>query len=165
MRTPSIHAVRGITGWMGLLALCLASALAQAQTIARFSTQGEFDVVKEEVLLAIQGRGLVVDHTSYIGNMLERTAKDVGAGKRVYARAEAVQFCSAVVSRNTMEADPANIAFCPYVVALYVLPDDPKTVHAVFRRVSGAGSDASRASLREVDALLEAIVREALGLK
>lgn len=165
MRTPSIHAAQRVAGWFGLLVLCIVPVLAHAQTIARFSSQGEFDSVKEEVLLAIQSRGLVVDHTSYIGNMLERTGKDVGAGKRVYVNAEAVQFCSAVVSRKTMEADPANIAFCPYVIALYVRPDDPKTVHVVYRRVSGAGSDASRAALREVDALLEGIVKEALGLK
>jgi transcriptional regulator of acetoin/glycerol metabolism len=164
MKTRYTQAARGIVGTIGVLLICAVPALAQAQTVARFSTQADFDSVKEEILLAIQGRGLVVDHTSYIGNMLDRTAKDLGGGKRIYAKAEAVQFCSAAVSRRMMEADSANIAFCPYVIALYVRADDPKTVHAVFRRVSGAGSEASRASLAEVDALLEAIVKEA-GLK
>jgi len=154
-----------IAGRAAILLLCVAAVTAQAQTIARYSTRGDFDAVKEEVLLAIQGRGLVVDHTSYIGNMLDRTAKDVGAGRSVYAQAQAVQFCSAVVSRKTMEVDPVNIAFCPYTIALYVRADDPKTVHVVFRRIAGAGSEASRASLGEVDKLLEGIVHEALGLK
>ena len=156
---------RRSAAWVAAIVLCIAPALAHAQTIARFTTQGDFDSVKEDVLLAIQSRGLVVDHTSYIGNMLDRTAKDVGTAKRIYAKAEAVQFCSAIVSRRTMEADPANIAFCPYVIALYVRADDPKTVHAVFRRVAGQGSAVSRPSLKEVDALLEGIIREALGLK
>jgi hypothetical protein len=154
-----------IAGRAAILLLSVAAATAQAQTIARYSTRGDFDAVKEEILLAIQGRGLVVDHTSYIGNMLDRTAKDVGAGRRVYAQAQAVQFCSAVVSRKTMEVDPVNIAFCPYTIALYERADDPKTVHVVFRRIAGAGSEASRASLGEVDKLLEGIVREALGLR
>jgi len=165
MTTQPTRTARRIAGGVAVLLLSVAAAAAQAQAIARYSTQAEFDAVKEEVLLAIQGRGLVVDHTSYIGNMLDRTAKDVGAGKRVYAKAESVQFCSAVISRKTMEVDPLNIAFCPYAIALYVRADDPKTVHVVFRRVAGAGSDASRASLGEVDKLLEGIVREALGLK
>ena len=165
MRQQSIESRYRVAAWISAMVLCLAPVIVQAQSVARFSTQGDFDSMKDEVLLAIQSRGLVVDHTSYIGNMLDRTAKDVGASKRVYIKAEAIQFCSAVVSRRTMEADPANIAFCPYVIALYVRPDEPGTVHAVFRRISGAGSDASRVSLREVDALLEAIVKEALGLK
>lgn len=164
----TIHSTRTVwrmAGRVAILLLCVATAAAKAQTIARYSARADFDAVKEEILFAIQGRGLVVDHTSYIGNMLDRTAKDVGAGKRVYAKAESVQFCSAVVSRKTMEVDPVNIAFCPYAIAFYATADDPKTVHVVFRRISGAGSEASRASLGEVDKLLDGIVREALGLK
>ena len=118
------------------------------------SVQADFEVVKEDVLLAIQDRGLVVDYTSHIGSMLERTGKDVGSARRVYEKAETLQFCSAVLSRRTMEADPANIAFCPYVIALYVVAADPKRVHVVFRR-----------TLPEVDQLLEGIVRSALGTK
>ncbi len=146
------------------LALAAGHSLAQAP-VAQFSTKGDFDTVREDLLLAIQGRGLVVDHTSYIGNMLERTGKDVGAAKRVYLKAEAVQFCSAIVSRRTMEADPVNIAYCPYVIALYVLPQEPGTVHAVYRRMGPGTDEASRAALRAVDELLEGIVREGLNLK
>lgn len=146
------------------LALAAGHSLAQAP-VAKFSTKGDFDAVKEDLLLAIQARGLVVDHTSYIGNMLERTGKDVGAAKRVYLKAEAVQFCSAIVSRRTMEADPGNIAYCPYVIALYVLPQEPGTVHAVYRRMGPAADETSRAALRAVDELIEGIVREGLNLK
>jgi hypothetical protein len=56
-----------------------------------------------------------------------------------------------VVSRKMMENDPANIAYCPYVIALYTLPDDPKTVYVVYRE-----------GLSEVEALLGSIVQEAL---
>jgi len=165
MTIYSTRAVWRVAGRFAVLLFCVAGASAEAQTITRYSAQANFDAVKEEILFAIQGRGLVVDHTSYIGNMLDRTAKDVGAGKRVYAKAESVQFCSAVVSRKTMEVDPVNIAFCPYAIAFYVTVDDPKTVHVVFRRIAGAGSEASRESLGEVDKLLDGIAREALGSK
>ncbi len=165
MAILSTRTVRRMAGRVAVLLLCVAGAAANAQTVARYSAQADFDAVKEEILFAIQGRGLVIDHTSYIGNMLDRTAKDVGAGKRVYAKAESVQFCSAVLSRKTMEVDPVNIAFCPYAIAFYVAADDPKTVHVVFRRIAGAGGEASRASLGEVDKLLDGIVRESLGLK
>ncbi len=122
--------------------------------LVNYRKTGEFEAAKEDLLLAIRDKGLVVDYTSHIGNMLERTGKDVGSAKRVYLKAEAFQFCSAVVSRRTMETDPANIGYCPYVIALYVTPQEPKVVRAVYRK-----------TLPEVDKLLDGIVREALEIK
>jgi len=132
----------------GALLLCAAAAAAD---VVSLQTKGSFGEVKENLLLAIQAGGFKIDYTAHIGNMLERTGKDVGATKRVYGSAEAFQFCSAVVSRKMMERDASNIGFCPYVIALYTLPDDPKTVYIVYRK-----------GLPEVDALLAGIVKEAL---
>lgn len=125
-------------------------------------TKAKFEDVKEDVVNAVTKRGLVVDYTARIGGMLDRTAKDVGATRRIYAQAEAVQFCSATLSRKMMEADPANIVFCPYVIVIYSLAADPGTVHVGYRRPQQAGSPASRASLKAVDDLLSGIVREAV---
>ena len=125
-------------------------------------TKAKFEDVKDDVVNAVTKRGLVVDYTTHIGAMLDRTAKDVGATKRIYARAEEVQFCSATLSRKMMEADPANIVFCPYVIVIYSLAADPGTVHVGYRRPPQAGSPASRASLKAVDDLLSGIVREAV---
>jgi len=136
------------------LALAAPLALAQPAPNVAHAKSGPFDAVKEDLVLAIQGQGLVIDHTSHIGAMLDRTAKDLGAARRVYLKAEALQFCSASVSRRTMEADPLNIAYCPYVIALYVRPEEPNTVRVVHRR-----------TLPVVDELLGRIVKEALDLK
>lgn len=125
-------------------------------------TKAKFEDVKEDVVNAVTKRGLVVDYTAHIGGMLDRTAKDVGATKKIYDRAEAVQFCSATLSRKMMEADPANIVFCPYVVVIYTLAADPGTVHVGYRRPQQTGTPASRASLKAVDELLSGIVREAV---
>jgi hypothetical protein len=64
-----------------------------------------------------------------------------------------------------MEADPSNIGFCPDVIVIYTLPRDPQTVYVGFRRPLPVGSESSRASLREVEALLDGIVKEALYIK
>lgn len=130
-----------------------------------YTTQGNYDTVKEDVEIAITGRGLVVDHTSLIGDMLERTGKDLGTTKPVYGKAGSLQFCSATVSRRTMEADPTNIVFCPYIIVIYTLPQDPKTVYVGYRRPLPVGSEASKASLKAVEELLDGIVKEALNLK
>lgn len=139
---------------------------ADERYLARYAVTGDFATVKEDVVLAIQNRGLVVDHTSHIGEMLTRTGKDIGATKNVYQHAEAVSFCSATISRDTMEADPANIAFCPYTIAVYVTVSEPKKVYVTFRHpLRDGGSKESRAALNAVETLLTGIVREALNLK
>jgi hypothetical protein len=130
-----------------------------------YTTTRDFDTVKEDVEIAITNRGLVIDHTSHIGAMLERTGRDLGTTRPIYGNAGSMQFCSATVSRRTMEADPTNIVFCPYIIVYYTLPQDPKTVYVGYRRPVPAGSDASRAAIREIENLLDGIVKEALNLK
>jgi hypothetical protein len=64
-----------------------------------------------------------------------------------------------------MEADPTNIVFCPYIIVYYTLHHDPKTVYVGYRRPLPAGSEASRASIKEIEGLLDGIVKEALNIK
>ena len=107
----------------------------------------------------------MVDHVSHISDMLERTGKDLGMTKVIYGKAESMQFCSASVSRHMMEADPTNIVFCPYIIVIYTLPQDPKKVYVGYRRPLLVGSKASKASLQAVEKLLDGIVKEALNLQ
>lgn len=156
-----------LSALVSLLA-CAPPKAPDAGVVARYTVEGDFDDVKEEVTNAIKDRGLIVDHVSHIATMLERTGKDLGTTKAIFGagRGEAFSFCSAVVSRKTMEADPHNIAFCPYTIAVYSTADEPKKVHVAFRRPQRAdGSEAARAALKEVDSLLDGIVRDALRIK
>jgi uncharacterized protein (DUF302 family) len=123
----------------------------------------KFEDVLEELKLAIEAQGLVIDHESLVGRMLERTGKDLGSARRLYADARAVVFCSAALSRKTMEADPTNVSFCPYSIMVYATAEDPGTVRVSYRRPwRPDGSTASKAALKEVAGLLDRIAREAL---
>lgn len=153
---------------MSLLALVLLALIAgiargaEPATIVTYSKPGKFEDVRDDTKAAIEGRGLVIDYTAYIGRMLERTGKDVGSARPVYQDAVAFVFCSASLSRKMMEADPANLAMCPYSVVVYTTAGNPATVHVSYRRVLRSdGSAASRAALGEVNALLDSIAREA----
>lgn len=131
-------------------------ALAQAAGEAVVTpVQGRFDEVRDALVFAIEGKGLVINYTGHIGDMLERTGKDIGAAKRIYEQAESFEFCSARISRQMMEADPANIANCPFVVSVYTLPGKPGTVFVAYRK--------PMAGLKAVDALLRELVAEAAG--
>lgn len=128
-----------------------------------YKKQGTFDDTRDLVKNAIIGRGLVINNISYIGNMLERTGKDLGTTKPVYLHAESLEFCSASVSRNSMEASPYNIVFCPYIVSVYTLPSDPKISYILYRRPQIVGSEASKKSLLAVEKLLDDVVQDALA--
>jgi uncharacterized protein (DUF302 family) len=136
----------------GFLAASVSVAAADEATIYAFN--GSFDDAAFGVESAIVGRGLVIDHVSHVGEMLARTAADVGSDVEIFAQADVYQFCSAVVSRKVMEADPMNLVYCPYGV--FVAERDGAVTIGYRNFPDG--------TMQEVQGLLDEIAREAAGL-
>ena len=137
-------------------------AFAAGDYMSVSTKKGSFEDVRDAVEMAITDRGLVVNNVSHVGDMLERTGKELGATKQIYLKAEVLEFCSAVISRNMMEPDPDNIVFCPYVISIYVVPEKPKEVRVAYRKPQVAGTPESQKALKEVEELLSGIVKEAV---
>jgi uncharacterized protein (DUF302 family) len=154
--------MRNILAAVLLLAGSFHGALAAGDYMALFTKSASFEDVRDAVDMAITDRGLVVNNVSHVGDMLERTGKELGASKQVFLKAEVLEFCSAVVSRNMMEADPDNIVFCPYVISIYVVPEKPAEVRLAYRKPQIVGSPESQKALKAVDELLSGIVKDAL---
>lgn len=146
-----------------VLFLFSASAFAGGKHLVTYTSKDDFDTVKNAITEAIAGKGLVINTISHIGEMLERTGRDMGGAKQVFVKAESIEFCSATVSRKTMEADPHNIVFCPYIISVYVLPNEPNKTYVSYRKPDLVGTPASKASLKEVEKLLRSIIEEALN--
>ncbi len=121
-----------------------------------------FDVVKENVELAITEQGLVIAHHSDVGAMLARTAADLGAKSPVYDKGVVIEFCSATLSRQMMETDPSLILFCPYSIAVYTLPGEPGTTHLTYLRYSKIGPQHAQEALLKIEKLLDDIVKQAV---
>ena len=119
-----------------------------------------YENVRDDLELAITGRGIKINNISHIGNMLARTGKVAGAKKQIFAHAEAFEFCSSTISRRAMEADPHNIVFCPYIIAVYSLPEEENKTYISFRRPTLVGSKESRAALQKVEDLMKGIAEE-----
>ena len=98
-----------LAGALGLIAVPAA-----AQEAVTYPFAGSFGDAAFAVESAILDRGLVIDFTSHVGEMLNRTGADVGSDVEIFEEADIFLFCSATVSREVMEADPMNIAHCPY---------------------------------------------------
>lgn len=95
-----------------VVALVATTAAAQESIVTPYD--GSFDDATFAVESAIVEQGLVIDYVSHVGEMLSRTGADVGSDVVLFDAAQIFVFCSAKVSRAVMEADPSNIAHCPY---------------------------------------------------
>lgn len=145
---------------LALLSLPLAAQAADAFNVV-FKAQGSYGDVRDMVQASIEGKGLKINHTNQIADMLERTGKDIGATRQVYEKGEQFEFCSAKISREMMEADPHAIVMCPYIVSVYTIPGD-KTVYVAYRKPGPTGSPALKKALGDVEKLLTEIIQEAL---
>lgn len=135
----------------------VAQAVEWDALIVEHVIEAPYEDVLEDLRLTIEGRGFVIDAVSHVGAMLNRTAGDVGAQRQVYDHAEVTQFCSATLSRKVMEADARNLAFCPYGIFTYQLHGEAGRVHVGYRRMPDG-------PMQEIEALLDSIVRETVGL-
>ena len=124
--------------------------------------EGEFEFYREMLEAAIGDQGMVVNFIGRIGEMLDRTGADMGITDPIYENAEALEFCSAVYSRQMMAADPHSIVYCPYVIAIYELAGAPGTVYIGYQRMPSATDPATQQALSAVEALLDRIVNAAL---
>lgn len=126
------------------------SAFAEGSTVYTFD--GSFDDAAFSVESAIIGKGLVIDYVSHTGEMLNRTGADVGSDVELFAEADIFVFCSATLSREVMEADPMNIAFCPYGIFVAERGED---VMIGYRNYP-------EGEMQKVQDLLDEIVQDAL---
>jgi len=122
---------------------------------------GSYQDVRDDLDYAISGQGIKVNGVSHIGEMLTRTGKDIGRTQKIFDKAEAIQFCSATLSRNMMEADPLNIVYCPYIIYIYSLAGEKGTVYVGYRKLPELESDASKKAAKAIIATYEGIIADA----
>lgn len=139
----------------------LSCAPASAGEAVLFVKAGTYDDVRFDLTNAIVERGLKIDYNGKTADMLARTGADIGSTKPIYKAAEFFSFCSAKLSRTMMEADPANLGACPYIVFIYETVAKPGEVVVGYRKPTPRGNAASKASLAEVGQLLEGIAKDA----
>jgi len=127
------------------------AAFAQDATI--YPTEDDFEDAAFAVESAILDRGLVIDYVSHTGEMLARTKEDVGGAQDLFEAADIYLFCSASLSRQVMEADPMNVAHCPYGV---FVTDRDGQVNIGYRNMPAG-------PMQVVQELLDSIAKEAAG--
>ena len=136
-----------------LVIFVLFSRMAPADDwMVRQKTAASFVDTREAIVLAVENRGLVINFTSHIADMLERTGVDIGGAKKIFEQAEIIEFCSAGLSRKMMEADPHNIVLCPFAISIYTLPGDKDGTWVAYRKPQGKSAAMVEGLLKEITA-------------
>ncbi|MEM9248875.1 MAG: DUF302 domain-containing protein [Pseudomonadota bacterium] len=142
MRTAILSAAIGLASTLSVF----------AQDAFTYPFNGTFEDATFAVESAILGEGLVIDYVSHVGDMLNRTAADVGSDETIFQHADIFLFCSAVVSRQVMEIDPMNITHCPY--GIFVMETEEGVIVGHKDYPDGA--------MQAVEDLMQQIVAEAM---
>lgn len=99
-----------------------------------YSTEGPFEDVKENLILAIEGQGAVISYTAHSSDMLNRTAIALEIKEKIYDQAEVILFCKAELSHKMLRADPHSLVLCPYPISIYTLSKEPSKVYISIRK-------------------------------
>ena len=136
---------------LALLVLVSSANLAFAEEwMVRRQVASSFTDTRDAIVTAIENRGIVINYTARIADMLERTGADIGATRRIFDQAETVEFCSAALSRKMMEADPHNIVLCPFAISVYTLPGDKPGTWVAYRKPQGKSAAMVEGLLKEI---------------
>ena len=76
----------------GLLGLALLGSVQAEETSTFYTYDGSFEDAAFSVESAIVGKGLVIDYVSHTGEMLNRTAADVGSKVKLFDEADIFEF-------------------------------------------------------------------------
>jgi uncharacterized protein (DUF302 family) len=150
-----------------LMAASLPGAVAAAgpaptNGYAVYESDSSFEDVLDGLKLAIQERGMYINNVMHMGDMLTRTGKDLGTDETLYTHAQSVEFCSAVLSRKMLAEAPARIVNCPFIIAVYTLPDDPGTTYVVHRQIPRTEIESS-AVMHEIADMLKDVASSAVS--
>jgi len=138
-----------------------AELVSDQESIIVYRVEDAFEDVRDNVRIAIENQGLRINSVLPIANMLKRTGADLGFKKNVYIDAEALEFCSAVLSHRIVQENPANASICPFAILVYVRQDQPKQVYVSFRRPLLLNTD--NGLQEELAEFIQDIIEEALG--
>lgn len=97
-------------------------------------TGKNYDQAREDLVAAIEERGMVISDVSHVKDMLDRTNADLGFKDNVYdTGAETLLFCKSDLSQAMMRDNPHNIAFCPYSISIYTLASEKGKVFLSYK--------------------------------
>ena len=131
-----------------------------AGVVSHRITDIDFTDVRDALVESIADEGIATPVVSHFAEMLARTAGDLGHRPDLYAHAEIFTFCSVAVAARLAAEAREHIALCPLSIAVYALPEAPRTVTLASRppALDSAGGEAAAALLARIVARAASLV-------
>ena len=148
---------------LGLLAALPAGANdepEQSPVYTKIVEDGKYSDTLEAVKEIIKSKGINIAHTLPPSDMLGRTGPAFGITQPILQDGEIIEFCSAKVSHQLIQANPENIVLCPFVISVYVLSEDPANVRMTYR-MPYVIDEASQTAIEAMNDLVIGIIEEA----
>ncbi|WP_058553566.1 hypothetical protein [Thiohalocapsa sp. ML1] len=161
-KTTPLHRAPALAALLFTAGLGQGFAVQAADRYAVYESDSSFEDVVDGLTLAIQERGMYINNVMHMDEMLERTGKDLGMEQKLYGHAQSIEFCSAVLSRKMIAEDPTHIVQCPFIIAVYTLPDAADTTYVVHRAIPAAEREGS-AVMGEVADMLRDVANAAVS--
>jgi uncharacterized protein (DUF302 family) len=124
-----------------------------------YQSTESFEDVIDNIKMAIEERGMLVSGTLHVSEMLNRTGPDLGY-KKVFEKAESVEFCSASISHQMTQVAAENMAICPFTISVYLKADEPDQLYVAYRRQQLAGDSAKVTEV--IHELLDGIIQDSI---
>ena len=160
MKKMVINWVVSLVLLAGLSGVAIAGGEEQSPVYTKIVKDAAFADILEAVKETIKGKGINIAHTLPSSGMLGSTGPTFGITEPLLKNGEMVEFCSAKVSHQLIQANIENIVICPFNIAVYELNAKPGQIHITFRKpyvIDKASIEATNAMV----ALMMEIVEEA----
>lgn len=158
---------KNFTNWIvslallaGLNGLAVAGGEEKSPIYTKVVEDSSFEDILDAVKETITGKGINIAHTLPSSGMLGNTGPAFGITEPLLKNGEMVEFCSAKVSHQLIQANLQNIVLCPFNIAVYELNAEPGNIYITFRRpyvIDEASIEATKAMV----GLMTEIVEEA----
>lgn len=152
-RPQSLRTVLAVIATAAGLAAALPAAA--QELVVRSVQAASYQDVHDALIDAVAEQGIAPPSESDFGDLLARTAADLGHRPDLYAEARLVSFCSTPIAARLAAESVHNMLYCPLAIAVYRLPAERDRVYLSYRR------NADSAGGKAAEALLERIVERA----
>ena len=144
----------------GMHGLVVAGGEKEPPVYTKIVEDAAFEDILDAVKETITGKGINIAHTLPSSGMLGSTGPTFGITEPLLKNGEMVEFCSAKVSHQLIQANLQNIVLCPFNIAVYELNSAPGQIHITFRKPYVI-DEASIESTNAMVQLMTEIVEEA----
>ena len=142
----------------GMNSVVVAGGEQESPVYTKIVKEAAFEDILDAVKETITGKGINIAHTLPSSGMLGSTGPSFGITEPLLKNGEMVEFCSAKISHQLIQANLQNIVLCPFNIAVYELNSAPGEIHITFRKpyvVDQASIEATNAMVNLMTEIIE----------